>query len=121
MQQTFFDAPTGLPACDCAFALVLIYLSIKSRIVGKRTLLSRVRTGHRPDRTATAAPHASGVDETLHTLWRSPKVGAFSVALGGPFLHNSVLQEGARLKAVHRVQFNLWSLEELPACDAGMD
>ena len=27
------------------------------------------RTGHRPDRTETAAPHASGVGETLHTLW----------------------------------------------------
>jgi len=27
-----------------------------------RTLLPWARTGHRPDRTATAAPHASGVD-----------------------------------------------------------
>jgi hypothetical protein len=39
----------------------------------------RARTGHRPDRTATGAPHASSVDETLHTPWCSPKVAAYAL------------------------------------------
>jgi hypothetical protein len=47
------------------------------------------RTGHRPN--PTAAPHASSVDGTLHTLWLPPKVAAFpcngcqhNFALGQP-------------------------------------
>src|SRR6202022_43053 len=42
------------------------------------TLLSSNR--HRPDRTATAAPHAFGVDETLHTRWQH------NVALSGSII-----------------------------------
>ena len=52
------------------FTLVPTNLHLVTLLPGGRLTAPyspRARTGHRPDRTATGAPHASSVDETLHT------------------------------------------------------
>jgi hypothetical protein len=41
------------------------------------------RTRHRSDRTATAAPHAFGVDDTLYTRWQHNVAFSGSIPLHG--------------------------------------
>jgi hypothetical protein len=55
-----------------------------------RTLLSWLRTGHRPDRTATAAPHAFGVDDTLHIRWQHNATLSGRIDCIQQRLHNAV-------------------------------
>jgi hypothetical protein len=65
-------------------------IRVPGGFVGKPHFTLQRLTPTPSDRTASASPHAFGVDEIVHTLWLSPKVAAFrcnrcqhNFALGG--------------------------------------